>query len=508
MKSCFVVLLDLNQNWLGQNTKVFDAIGIQNSLNILLSQLQSKNNITTFLSIFGEHHLKEVENLKLIFPQVNFHFSHFSEEIPRLQEAIKINKVDSIIRIKADNPIVGLELVDQGLEALFNYGFAVTWGFPVGVNLEFYRASTIQSIEKVDYHKRPKELFLTEKQDETKVLRIQPSNNKLLRPELRWTTGSKRDFEFLQRLLNKSKDILNTSLSQWIKYSNDTLIELPQTPVMLNIEPTNKCNLKCVMCPRDHMTRPLGTMSIKDYTKVMIQAKEAGVSEITLNGYGEPFITEEVYEMVTLAKQYGFNIKINTNGHYLTEERINKLLKDPPHILSISLDGATKEVYEKVRINGNFDKVQNAISLFLKLRKEQNKEQDVQLTLQIIKMDETQKEVDDFCNYWKDKVDDVSVPNVHNWGGVIQKNGTLNDLKMTRYPCKELFRTMMVFYDGSVSICCAVFDDNMNMGNIHKQPLKDIWNNSEYQLLRKHHINGDFDKIDVCKDCNMWKVYG
>ena len=127
------------------------------------------------------------------------------------------------------------------------------------------------------------------------------------------------------------------------------------------------------------MTRPLGVMSIKDYTKLMIQAQEIGVSEVTLNGYGEPFITEEVYEMVSLAKQYGLNIKINTNGHYLNEKRILKLLEDPPQTLSISLDGATKEVYERVRVNGNFEKVQKAISLFLKLRKEQGKENEVKL---------------------------------------------------------------------------------------------------------------------------------
>ncbi|MCJ8347663.1 radical SAM protein [bacterium] len=508
MNSCFVVLVDLDQNWLGQDVKFFDSIQDKIPLEILISQLRTKKSIPIFLSIYGQKHHEKLKEIESQFDNITFHYSQEHNEIPRLQEAIRIQNCNQVIRLKADNPIVGLELIDEGLDALDQHDFSVTWGFPVGINLEFYRSNLITSIEEVDHHRRTRELLLSEKQDQIKTYRIQPKQNTLLRPELRWTTGSTRDFEFIQRLIKKSKDILNTKLAQWIDYSNDILIQLPQAPVMLNIEPTNKCNLKCVMCPRDLMTRPLGVMSIKDYTKLMIQAQEIGVSEVTLNGYGEPFITEEVYEMVSLAKQYGLNIKINTNGHYLNEKRILKLLEDPPQTLSISLDGATKEVYERVRVNGNFEKVQKAISLFLKLRKEQGKENEVKLSLQIIKMDETQEEVDDFCNYWKDKVDEVHVPNVHNWGGVIQKEGTLNNLKITRYPCKELFRTMMVFYDGSVSICCAVFDDNMNMGNIHQKPLKDIWNSSEYQLLRKHHINGDFHKIDVCKDCNMWKVYG
>lgn len=508
MDTSFVVLIDLDQNWLGQNTKILNTIHEKNSLELIIGQLQQYDDKKIFLSISGSKNLDQLKELQSRHPSVIFHFSSFTHEVPRLQEAISILDSNNIVRIKADNPIVGVELIEEGINALNVYEFAVTWGFPVGVNLEFYRSALISNIDPVDFHKRPKELFVSEKQDKVAIHRIQPSNAKLLRPELRWTTGSDRDFYFIQKLIEKPVNFINTSLLQWIEYSNDILIELPQAPVMLNIEPTNKCNLKCVMCPRDQMTRPLGTMNIQDYKKLMLQAQDAGVTEITLNGYGEPFITEEVYEMVSLAKEFGFNIKINTNGHYLTEDRIIRLLEDPPHVLSISLDGATKEVYEKVRINGNFDKVQNAISLFIRLRKEQDKEQEVKLNLQIIKMDETQEEVDDFCNFWKDKVDEVHVPNVHNWGGVIQKNGVLNDLEITRYPCKELFRTMMVFYDGNVSICCAVFDDNMNLGNIHEQPLKDIWNNSEYQLLRKHHINGDFHKIDVCKDCNMWKVYG
>ncbi|MCO4781850.1 MAG: radical SAM protein [Candidatus Cloacimonetes bacterium] len=508
MDTSFVVLIDLDQNWLGQNTKVLHKIHDHNSLELIIHQLQRYTKSKIFLSISGTKNLEKVETLQTKFKDIVFHFSKYSDEVPRLQEAIKTLESDTIVRIKADNPIIGTELIEEGLKSLEKFDLAVTWGFPVGINLEFYRSKLISDIDLVDFHKRPKELFISEKQDKVNIQRIQPTNSKLLRPELRWTTGSDRDFLFIKKLLEKPKEFISTSLLEWINYSNELLIELPQSPVMLNIEPTNKCNLKCVMCPRDQMTRPLGTMSIQDYKKLMIQAQDAGVTEITLNGYGEPFITQEVYEMVSLAKEFGFNIKINTNGHYLTEDRIIKLLQDPPHVLSISLDGATKEVYERVRINGDFSKVQKAISLFIKLRKEQNKEHEVKLNLQIIKMDETQEEVDEFCNFWKDKVDEVHVPNVHNWGGVIQKNGVLNDLDITRYPCKELFRTMMVFYDGNVSICCAVFDDNMNLGNIHEQPLIDIWNNSEYQLLRKHHINGDFHKIDVCKDCNMWKVYG
>jgi radical SAM protein with 4Fe4S-binding SPASM domain len=133
---------------------------------------------------------------------------------------------------------------------------------------------------------------------------------------------------------------------------------------------------------------------------------------------------------------------------------------------------------------------------------------DMKVSLQIIRMDETETEIEEFKASWSDRVDEISIPNVHNWGGVFEEAGPLRGQELERFPCRELWRTMMVFCDGSTSICCAVFDNNMNMGNAKDKSLREIWTSPEYQRLRKLHLDGKYDQIDICKDCNMWKVQG
>ena len=61
------------------------------------------------------------------------------------------------------------------------------------------------------------------------------------------------------------------------------------------IEPTTRCNLKCVHCgrtywkDRDHKR----DLSFDLYTKIVRQLKEKGVGGITLQGAGEPLLHKE-----------------------------------------------------------------------------------------------------------------------------------------------------------------------------------------------------------------------
>ena len=36
----------------------------------------------------------------------------------------------------------------------------------------------------------------------------------------------------------------------------------PDFPTRINIEPTNQCNLRCNMCPRKDLTRPVGDIDL------------------------------------------------------------------------------------------------------------------------------------------------------------------------------------------------------------------------------------------------------
>ena len=62
--------------------------------------------------------------------------------------------------------------------------------------------------------------------------------------------------------------------------------------------------------------------------------------------------------MIYYAKRKGISfIKVATNGMHLTSSNIRKTLSSRLDYLSISLDGATQETYEKFRVRGSLKKV-------------------------------------------------------------------------------------------------------------------------------------------------------
>ena len=505
-KTGFVILVDAQTNWLGQPSRIFEPLAGRTAFDFLIGQI-SEFDLPIILSIKSADE-KIISRVKS-YENIDFIECTNLMESQRLLEVCNQYELETMIRLSADNPILGKELIDQGIDLMNSCDFVYSYGYPVGINLEFINRETLLRCVETGSAKRIREIITTDLSKEVKISYIQ-ADGILNRPEVRWTTGSESDHTLVNNLLTDvaTEPQNMPSLKNLMLGYNQLMQHHIPSPTMVNIEPTNKCNLKCIMCPRDKMERSLGVMDLETFKRVIDQCVETGVTHITLNGYGEPFIAKQIFEMITYTMQSSLNLKINTNGHYLNPKNIDKLLDNPPSHLSISLDGATKETYEKVRVNGRFDRLMSNLTALLDA-KAAREDHPMKVTLQIIRMDETEEEIQEFVDQWKDRVDEISIPNVHNWGGLYEESGNLEKMDVKRVPCKELWRTMMVFEDGSTSICCAVFDNkNMNMGNIKERHLSEIWRSEEYNKLRQHHIDGNFHLIDICKDCNMWKSYG
>ena len=73
----------------------------------------------------------------------------------------------------------------------------------------------------------------------------------------------------------------------------------------------------------------------------------------------------KIFSFLEYACKYsGTMVSLTTNGSYLNENNRKKLLEIGMGLIDISLDANTKETYENIRINGNFEKVQgNVLSL-------------------------------------------------------------------------------------------------------------------------------------------------
>ena len=138
-------------------------------------------------------------------------------------------------------------------------------------------------------------------------------------------------------------------------------------PLSGMMELTDRCDLNCVHC---YINQPAGSQQARsnelstDQIKDILQkAAEAGTLFMTFTG-GEVLLRQDFPEIYTYARRLGILVSIFTNATLITPEIADLLYEIRPHMVDITLYGATKETYEKVtRIPGSFNRCLRGISL-------------------------------------------------------------------------------------------------------------------------------------------------
>jgi len=287
-------------------------------------------------------------------------------------------------------------------------------------------------------------------------------------------------------------------------------IRLLNQPAAFAIESTNRCNLRCVMCPRgepDVMTRELGTMSDEVFTKVLDQARFY-TDPCWFHWFGEPLLHPRLFDQIEMAKSRGVpNLGISTNGTLLDDRRATALLESPLDTLMIAIDGTTKDVYERIRISSQYEfeeVVENARS-FLAQKRALSKSKPHTI-LSIIVMDETQAQLDEFQTFWEQAgADEILFKPFGGWGNQfdglsILVEETKRVLQPREFPCKFLWESMVISWSGLVVPCCYDYDAKEVLGDVNHQTLNEIWNGEAYQRLRRNELGGCNDS-SLCVNC-------
>jgi len=150
---------------------------------------------------------------------------------------------------------------------------------------------------------------------------------------------------------------------------------ISEFPLNIAIDVTSNCNLNCRMCAHDKLTRAKGFMSMSLYKKIIDEiAQENKGTRIWLDAYGEPLLAGwKLYYMIDYAKKKGlYNVCMNTNGTLLKKEYADMLLDSGIDFISLDCDGFSKEVYEKIRINGDRDVFYQNAEYLLEEKKRRN----------------------------------------------------------------------------------------------------------------------------------------
>ena len=299
--------------------------------------------------------------------------------------------------------------------------------------------------------------------------------------------------------MNKLKHI--SSLSRiFLDYKKKKTV-LNSLPIRLWIETSSLCNLKCVMClNRAIPASEKGLMDFGLFKKIIDEVKSY-VYDVYLHHRGESLIHPEFPQMIDYARRGGLRVKFHTNGTLMTPELAQKILEAGPDLVSFSVDGFTKEVYEKIRVGASFVGTVNNISYFLKLKRDKGFKKPYTIIEQIEFPEVSASIYEDrkkFTKYFKKLgLDEIIFKKLYNWAGYLGEPGGERTYTM----CTFLWYSSAIFWDGTVSPCPQDYYGKLKLGNVKENSLRDIWNGEDYVSLRKQMLR-DVEGLIPCNKCD------
>ena len=263
-------------------------------------------------------------------------------------------------------------------------------------------------------------------------------------------------------------------------------------PERVTIETTSHCNLDCAMCYTKSCTH--GTMLDELFTKIINECAVNKVKTIVPFFRGEPFCDPKFIKRLRyiMAKLPWARIEIASNGTLMSQQDIKIICDLGVDFVSISIDTGDRNL--KDSMNERTDK---AIWNLIK-----SKKSDMFLQVSTVDVGTNTERIKEFSKKWMGKVDGIRVFDQHT---ISEEYGKTRRGKEGRHYCKKLDTDMVIYFDGTVGLCCYDWDRKANeIGSIEESTIKKVWNSKKYNAIRRQH---DELKITdrVCRNCDMWR---
>lgn len=327
-------------------------------------------------------------------------------------------------------------------------------------------------------------------------------------------------------------------------------------PLTLDINPTDRCNLRCLSCwQRSEKFKNIDSSYELPDDKLISVVKEAikfGVEEFEITGGGEPMMrkktTMSIMRLVKKEEKFG---NITTNGTLFMKEDVEELVKIGWDRVTFSLDAPDEKTNDYLRGKGTFEKVMESIHRFNELKSSSKSEKPIlkfnvvvskknyeklagmielarELRVDIVsfepltvhssigerlsleekearKLKESVLKIDELARSYGILTNIVNFSNER----LVVKPKHLEVLKENESTsssfascvCFEPWWHLVIKVDGSAQPCC-LFDSKEE--NVRCKSLKKIWYGKHFEGIRKSMLEGRFSEF--CERCNAGQV--
>jgi len=270
-------------------------------------------------------------------------------------------------------------------------------------------------------------------------------------------------------------------------------------PLTLSIETTSRCNASCVMCPRT--TRGIKADEpirdeLLDHEIVKTLMKQTPHSVFNPSGFGEPLVDPHVPEYIRVAHNDRKLTRLTTNASLLSNEKAHALMSAGLDMFILSIDGADKETYEKVRRGLQWKDTKSNVQSLKAIRAQGKYRTYIQINIVINQINKDK--IQNIINYWHPHVDNIrTLKEARHWKHIKRVQDPIPIRK-----CFAPWETMIVFSNGDIPLCCRDVEGEYILGNILEDDPVSIWNSDFARSVRKAFVEKK-DYPEICHYCEI-----
>jgi MoaA/NifB/PqqE/SkfB family radical SAM enzyme len=315
---------------------------------------------------------------------------------------------------------------------------------------------------------------------------------------------------------------------------------LAHHPFKLEIEHTTVCNKRCIHCEHTHWKEKAETVNLEQIKSIVEQFPK--LKWINLTGEGDNFLNPDYMNFIEYLREKKISVNFVDEFDFIESEKAKRLVELGVNCIWISMDGATKETYEKIKVGCNFEKAVHNIRVLQETKKKMGSPLPTlcfrfivsnQNYLEMPRMVElihsfgdlgegsrleftgllTFKEIEhlklssmpeEIIEETKRKAKELSVPI------------SFSHLKKEELPsinkCSA-WTEPYIMMGGYVLPCCAILMSNRRdflrknaFGNIFEKPFKEIWNSERYRKFRAQVLKKDGQVPLLCAGCRGYNT--
>lgn len=272
------------------------------------------------------------------------------------------------------------------------------------------------------------------------------------------------------------------------------------------LEINNTCNIDCLMCKTSLATRKKGKISEGTLRVLLDRLQEEGVETVALHTIGDPLSNPRLQDVFDELRKRKMRAGISTNGLLLHRYvKLFQTYRDVCSLIRFSIDGATKETYEKIRFGGKWEPLLEN----LEIARTEIGNVGTSLEVAMVVSKDNIHEVGAFIERFRDVVRhparDMSFGPINSLSPDMSYFNAVNLFPQFTHPNANChFMSAGVVFghiDGEFSICCRDYDGSLRIGDLTRNSVSEIRHGEALAKIREDYFSRKFESLPQCADC-------